>query len=325
MDDAVDTAIPSDGVFDDHGHIGQVADIGRMRMDDGAKRFELLNGANATGQFVLRRVALEIAIPDIALGHVAPGGQDQPAFLRRQRLGNRQPDAAKSTSDQVCPTGPDGLVIGGFQCRIVKRLFIATPGSEHGVHRGGIGDHLFDDLVGQFLPRAARIFFIGDPPEQGLCRFDGKNQIDRGHGKPGHLARDHANRSGDDRLFRRNQFFISERGRAVREHGDLCWFRQCVVGNRLSDEHQRIEAVLLHAVKEAGPGAMTGVLGDAPEMRDAAGYQTTGHHIAEEQIIPFAAPFGGQHVGGIIKPRKTVSRPDLDNGMASGAQAFCGG
>ena len=97
-----------------------------------------------------------------------------------------------------------------------------------------------------------------------------KAHIEGRQRQPFGLARDHPNRSGDGRLDPIGQRFVMDAHGAIRDDVDmkLC---QPLIDQRLAQEQQRIEALFLQPVKEAGPGAVAFVGGDAPEMRDAAG------------------------------------------------------
>ena len=97
--------------------------------------------------------------------------------------------------------------------------------------------------------------------------------------------------------------------------------RQVLVGHRLRQEQQRVEALLLVAVEEARARAERLAVGHQPEVRDAGRHRAARDEIADERVVAVASALGRQDVAALAGAAEGVAGVDLDHLMAGGAQA----
>ena len=99
------------------------------------------------------------------------------------------------------------------------------------------------------------------------------------------------------------------------------WPRRVLSFQRLREEQQAVEALLLDAVEKTGPGAMAFALRHQPEMRDPCRQETTNTQIGQKQIIALATALWWQDIGTAVQPGKSVSRHHLHHVVARVAQS----
>ncbi len=280
-------------------HLLDIAHVARKYQDLPAKRLEPLDGGDAAGE------------------RAARGQMARPAGTRRQRGARQKGDARPLARDQILgqgktdaaePAGDQhGAALGHGRCGGKRQGPPARLVAPRPAQRGDAGarrlHHFLQDLRNQRAP----------------LRFRGQHQIDACRRHARHLARDDAQRPGDGGLGRVGQRLVPDLRRAGGEGGDVAG-RYPLLGQRLRQKEQAVEALFLHPVEKARTGAVAFVRRHQPEMGDAAGRAALRQKRRDERVIPFAPAFGREGVAIRGEPRETVARRDGGDGMARSAE-----
>ena len=202
-----------------------------------------------------------------------------------QLFRNGQPDAAKTTGDQIgaLVAQDDALGFGQRHGPQAQRKAFAVA------DRKGSGDGRSQQIL-EHLARQHR---------WNIARFAlRQRQIKHRNGRIRKFMRDYPSRADDGGLVRIAQLFGPDLRRVRGEDGHMDRPDR-FGGQRLRQKQQAPEPLFLGPVEKAAAGAVGFRLGDQPAMHDPAGQLTRAGQIADQQIVTVAAPFGRDDVAGV--------------------------
>ena len=288
VEHAVDRAEALAGLAHDRLHLHDVGDVRGAGQHLGAERLEQAHLLDrARGPVVVAE--REVVVPAVARRQFAATDQHQAGPARAcEPLGTQSADAAEAAGDQV-----DTLLaqlrrqaFAGNRQLLVDVLEAEAAVVAQREHAAVLGRQLRLDRAHQSIERFAALAAAGAL---------GQPHVDESRRDTLQFARHHQARAEHRRLLRAVVAAVGA-DRLVGQHDDAQPVRQLLAAERLREEEQAEEAVLLAAVEEARSRAEAAVGRQQPRVHDAAHLFAVRGEVGEQRVVALAAHLRGERV-----------------------------